>query len=601
MIDRSLFNLPGIRATLARIAALNAALGALAVAQAWSLALAISSLWAGGPLSQSLAPALAFPLCYVLRQAVRTLQDAWMERYASARAGELRRSLLERVYDEGPALVQKAGSGGVSALALEGISQVETYLELILPKMVGVVVVPAIVLAAILSTDPVSGVIALACYPVTVLYMVMLGKTAQERAARRHAEFMRLSNHFIDSLRGIETLRLFGRSRAHAGRIFSVSESFREATMKTIAVATLSSAALDLIATFGLAGIAILLGFRLSDGEVSLLPALFVLIMVPDYFAPLRAFASDFHASLDGKNALAAIANVISTPRDHRGGAPAGPKAPLDSSRASVDDAFSWGRRSTLELSAVSYSYDNEREALDNVSLTVRDGMRVGLIGLSGAGKSTLASLLAGFISPDAGDILLDGKRVPSLCFQGWRQQVAYIPQAPYIFHATLAQNIAFYRPDADRDQIEAAVDAMGLRELVDELPQGLDTLIGEAGRPLSGGESHRVALARALLDPSRRVLILDEPTAHLDIETEMELKDALLPLFSDRLVIFATHRLHWVDQMDLVLVMDSGRLVQTGRPDQLKTTNGYLALAGAINGEDPREADDRKTEVHHA
>lgn len=593
MIDRSLFYLPGIRATLARLAVFNAALGALAVAQAWSLALAISSLWAGGALAQSLAPALAFLLCYVLRQAVRTVQDARMEDYAGARASELRRRLLERIYDEGPALVQKAGSGGISALALEGVSQVETYLELILPKMIGVAVVPAIILLAIFSTDPVSGVIALVCYPVTVLYMVMLGKTAQERAARRHAEFMRLSNHFIDSLRGIETLRLFGRSRAHAGRIFSVSESFREATMKTIAVATLSSAVLDLIATFGLAGIAILLGFRLSDGEVSLLPALFVLIMVPDYFAPLRAFASDFHASLDGKNALSAIMEVTSGEIPGTTG--------VEAEETDAGERFSWGPRSTLELAGVRFSYDRGRQALEDVGFTVRGDMRVGLVGLSGAGKSTLASLLAGFIAPDVGDILLDGRRVSSLCFQGWRQQVAYIPQTPYIFHATLAQNIAFYRPDAGRDQIEDAARAMGLCDLVDELPQGLDTVIGEAGRPLSGGESHRVALARAFLDPSRRVLILDEPTAHLDIETEMELKDTLLPLFSDRLVIFATHRLHWVDQMDLVLVMDSGRLVQSGRPDQLKTTDGYLALAGAINGEGSREASDQEAEVHHA
>ena len=558
MIDRSLFSLPGIRAALAQLAAINAALGTLAVAQAWALALAISRLWAGGALASSLLPATVFLACYVLRQATRTLQDSRMERYAGERAGELRRNLLERIYDEGPALVQKTGSGGISALALEGISQVETYLELILPKMVGVVAIPVVILIAIFATDWTSGIIALACYPVTVLYMVMLGKTAQERAARRHAEFMRLSNHFIDSLRGIETLRLFGRSRAHAGRIYSVSE-----------------------------------GFRLSDGEVALLPALFVLIMVPDYFAPLRAFASDFHASLDGKNALAAITGVVSGARAHSTNRFSGTAADADPSQASVDDDFSWGPRSTLELSGVCYSYDSGQRALSDISIVLRGGMRVGLVGLSGAGKSTLASLLAGFIAPSAGGIRLDGAAVSNLCSQGWRHQVAYIPQTPYIFHATLAQNIAFYRPDATLEQIEDAARAMGLMDLVGDLPQGLHTVIGEAGRPLSGGESHRVALARAFLDPSRRVLILDEPTAHLDIETEMELKETLLPLFSDRLVVFATHRLHWVDQMDLVLVMESGRLVQAGSPAHLKGTQGYLALAGAINGSE--------TEAHHA
>lgn len=594
MIDRSLFHLPGIRGALAGLAAINAALGLLAVAQAWSLALAISRLWAGGSLEGSLAPAAAFLACFILRQAVRAGQDSRMERYAGARAAELRRDLLERVYDEGPRLVQRTGSGGVAALALEGVSQVETYLELILPKMVGVVVVPAIVLIAVFAADWASAVIALACYPVTVLYMVMLGKTAQERAARRHGEFMRLSNHFIDSLRGIETLRLFGRSRAHAGRIFAVSESFREATMKTIAVATLSSAVLDLIATFGLAGIAILLGFRLSDGEMALLPALFILIMVPDYFAPLRAFASDFHASLDGKNALAAIVELVSS--STRSSAAQSPqKAPA------LDEELSWNADSVLELEDVRFSYDGGRAALDGIALRVRGCMRVGLVGLSGAGKSTLASLLAGFIAPDRGSIRVDGASVDSLCAQGWRHQVAFIPQAPYIFHATLAQNIAFYRPDAPREQIEGAARAMGLSNLVAALPQGLDTVVGEAGRPLSGGEAHRVALARAFLDPSRRVLVLDEPTAHLDIETERELKGSLLPLFADRLVVFATHRLHWVEQMDLVLVMDSGRIVRQGTPEELERSDEYLALAGAINGNDAGAPAAIETEADHA
>ena len=314
MIDRSLFSLPGIRRALALLAALALALGLLAVAQALALSRAIVALWSGGALEDALAPAAAFLGCFAARQLVRGAQDAQMERYARERAGELRRSLLERLYDEGPELANRMGTGNASATALEGVASVESYLELILPKMVQVAVVPLVTFIALFLLDPISSVIALAAYPVTVLYMVMLGKTAQERAARRHEEFARLSNHFIDSLRGLETLRLFGRSREQAGRIYATSERFRAATMKTIATATLSSALLDLIATFGLAGIAILLGFRLSSAEMGLAPALAVLVLVPDYFALLRAFASDFHASLDGKNALAGIIAVLDGP-----------------------------------------------------------------------------------------------------------------------------------------------------------------------------------------------------------------------------------------------------------------------------------------------
>lgn len=572
MIDRSLFSLPGIRRALALLAALALALGLLAVAQALALSRAIVALWSGGALEDALAPALAFLGCFATRQLVRGAQDAQMERYARERAGELRRSLLERLYDEGPELANRMGTGNAAATALEGVASVESYLELILPKMVQVAVVPLVILIALFLLDPISSVIALAAYPVTVLYMVMLGKTAQERAARRHEEFARLSNHFIDSLRGLETLRLFGRSREQAGRIYATSERFRAATMKTIATATLSSALLDLIATFGLAGIAIMLGFRLSSAEMGLAPALAVLVLVPDYFAPLRAFASDFHASLDGKNALAGIIAVLDGPLPEACTARIAP----------------WGASSSLALRGVGYRYARgEERALERIDLSFRGFERVAVVGLSGAGKSTLARLVAGFASATDGTIQLDGQDTRSLRHPAWHDQVAYIAQRPHIFRATLRENLAFYRPNAGDGEIRDAARKLGLQDLIDDLEDGLDTMVGDGARRLSGGEAHRVALCRALLDPRRRILILDEPTAHLDIETEHELKERILPLFEGRLVIFATHRLHWVRDMDRVIVLDRGRIVADGAPDEMRSGDtGYLALARDILGD---------------
>ena len=572
MIDRSLFSLPGIRRALALLAALALALGLLAVAQALALSRAIVALWSGGALEGALAPASAFLGCFATRQLVRGAQDAQMERYARERAGELRRSLLERLYDEGPELANRMGTGNAAATALEGIASVESYLELILPKMVQVAVVPLVILIALFLLDPISSVIALAAYPVTILYMVMLGKTAQERAARRHEEFARLSNHFIDSLRGLETLRLFGRSREQAGRIYATSERFRAATMKTIATATLSSALLDLIATFGLAGIAIMLGFRLSSAEMGLAPALAVLVLVPDYFAPLRAFASDFHASLDGKNALAGIIAVLDGPLPEACTARIAP----------------WGASSSLALRGVGYRYARgEERALERIDLSFRGFERVAVVGLSGAGKSTLARLVAGFASVTDGTIELDGQDTRSLRHPAWHDQVAYIAQRPHIFRATLRENLAFYRPDAGDGEIRDATRKLGLQDLIDDLEDGLDTMVGDGARRLSGGEAHRVALCRALLDPRRRILILDEPTAHLDIETEHELKERILPLFEGRLVIFATHRLHWVRDMDRVIVLDRGRIVADGAPDEMRSGDtGYLALARDILGD---------------
>lgn len=224
--------------------------------------------------------------------------------------------------------------------------------------------------------------------------------------------------------------------------------------------------------------------------------------------------------------------------------------------------------------------------SLSDVSLSVRGCMKIGIVGLSGSGKSTLLRLLAGFAEPACGSIEVDGGHA-DLRASGWLSQATYIPQDPYIFHATLRENMAFYRPDASEEDVRKAVDALGLGSLVDSLPDGLDTLIGEGGRAVSGGQAQRIALARALLDPSRRVLLFDEPTAHLDIETEMELKGRMLPLMEGRLVFFATHRLHWVDDMDMVVVVDGGRVVECGTAVELRARGGaFSRLAEQMKGD---------------
>ena len=292
-------------------------------------------------------------------------------------------------------------------------------------------------------------------------------------------------------------------------------------------------------------------------------------MIAPEYFRPIREFAADYHASLDGKNALASIQALVDAPDE----APA--ELPLPA----------WHADARLGLEGVGFSYPGFK-ALEGVTFAAEGFQKVGIVGASGSGKSTLVSLLGGFASPDEGGIDVDGVRAGSLRQATWQSQVAYIPQDPYLFHATLRENLVFYCPDATDDEVARAVEVMGLEGLVDELPCGLDTRIGEGARPLSGGQAQRIALARAFLDRSRRILLFDEPTAHLDIETEMELKERMLPLMEGRLVLFATHRLHWVDDMDLVVVMESGRVAEQGTPEELRAGGGAFArLAAQLEG----------------
>ncbi|MDO4183123.1 MAG: thiol reductant ABC exporter subunit CydD [Coriobacteriia bacterium] len=516
--------------------------------------------------------AAGFLLAYVARQLLQFAKAKVMDAYGTRQAASLRAQLMQATYDQGQGGVQRRGTGAATSLALEGISAVKTYIGTLFPKVAELMAVPAVLTVALFAFDWVSGLIALVILPCIIGYMRLLGAQAKQLAAAQLGAYNRLSNHFMDTLRGMPTLKAFGRSGPYVKQVYAVSERLREATVKTLRTATLSSLVLDLFRTGGLAAVAIMLGFRLLDGSMTLFPALAVLIMVPEYFAAVRRYANDFHATLDGRTNLAAVLDVL------RAGEGGGGVARAAGAHAVAGAGQPWGETSTLALEGVSFAYGEDApNALQDVSLQLQGCCKVGVVGVSGSGKSTLVQLLAGFSAPSAGRVLVDGTEV-ALASPAWLQQVTYIPQTPHLFSATLRENIAFYAPDASEDALQQAVDLAGLRALVEVLPQGLDTPIGEGGRQLSGGQAQRVALARAFLDANRKVLVFDEPTAHLDIETELALKQNMLPLMEGRLVLFATHRLHWVNNMDVVVVLEDGRVAEVGTPAELGARAGAFS-----------------------
>ena len=544
MFDRNLMKLEGMHAVMAALVILALLQAATIAGQALTLSSVIASLWEGGAIEQQIQGIAAFFACFAIMQLARFAQETMLDKFSLNRATELHRKLVERAFDARTMLADREGSAIVATTATEGIDEVQTYIRIIPPKIIGMAAISIPLLVVEFVTDWPSGIILTVMFPVIIFYMILLGRQARQRAADQYGTYTRLSNRFLDTLRGIDVIKAFGASEHEGKSAYAFSEKLRAATVRTMTTATLSSAVLDLCATFGVAAVAMMLAFRLMDGSVALATGLAALMIAPEYFTPIRSFASDFHASLDGKNALEAILSMI------------GESAESNEPREAAQPAATWNASSTLEFQNVSYRYTDGDSCVSGLSFALNGFEKVGVIGKSGSGKSTLANLVAGFIAPDSGTILLDGSPC-DLTDSSWKHQVRIIPQNPYIFRGTLADNISFYAPDATRERIESAVRDVGLDELVDELPKGLDTFIGEGARGLSGGQAHRVALARVLLDENARVLVFDEPTAHLDIETELELKERMLPLMEGKLVVFATHRLHWVKDMDRVIELD--------------------------------------------
>ena len=560
MLNRSILTLNGIKKTFTILFVIALLQSAMTVLQSVALAMTITNLFNGEKLNAQLIPLLLFIVFYVGKHLLIFLRDKIMVTFSIQSGADLRKKLNIKLFQLGPNITSTEGTGNIVTMALEGISQVENYIKLFLPKLFNMLIIPPVIFVYTLSLDVRSAIILLLVLPTLLFFLILLGRAARIRADKQYESYQVLSNHFVDSLRGLETLRLLGLSKKYDKNIEQVSERYRKSTMGTLAIAFLSSFALQFFTSLSVAIVALFLGLGLIDGEILLFPALTILMLAPEYFQPIRDFGTDYHATLDGKNAMTAIYNILNLP-EHT-------KQSIELKR--------WNEQSTITLSNVSVQHqESSQPSLQQLSLSWTGFGKIGIIGASGSGKSTLINVLSGFLQPTTGEIEVNGYKLSSLSADNWQQQILYIPQKPYIFNDTIAKNVSFYTPNVTQEQIENACKLAGLTDMIERLPNGLDEVIGESGRILSGGQEQRIALARGFLDQTRNILLFDEPTAHLDIETEYEIKQSMLPLFDNKLVFFATHRLHWMLEMDWIVVLDQGQVVEMGTHEELLAKQG--------------------------
>ncbi|MBO3751386.1 thiol reductant ABC exporter subunit CydD [Streptosporangiaceae bacterium NEAU-GS5] len=468
----------------------------------------------------------------------------WVQGLAAARtAAAVKTTLRRRLLSQGG---PGERSGAFVTLVGRGLDALDPYLTGYLPAVAVAGVVPIAVLIRLFAADLTTALTVLLTLPLIPVFGALVGWSTRAVTERQWRALTYLGGHFLDVVRGLPTLRAFGRARHQAGVIRQVADAHRAATMRTLRVAFLSSLVLELVASLSLALVAVPVGLRLLSGSLDLTTALLVLLLAPEAYLPLRVMGTRFHAAMEGVAAADQAFALLDAGAPDSGG-PMHPPPGVPEIR--------------LEHVTVRYP-GRDDAALDDVSLVIAPGERVALVGESGAGKSTLLLLLLGLVTPESGRVLVGGVDLTTADLPAWRRRLAFVPQRPHLFEGTIADNILL---GADLPGLlHTATAAAYADEFVQALPAGYDTPLGERGANLSAGQRQRVALARAFCRPSAEVLLLDEPTARLDGRSEAAVIEATRALAEGRTAIVVAHRPAMVALADRVIRLANGKITPT-------------------------------------
>lgn len=462
-------------------------------------------------------------------------------------------------------------TGELTNTLLQGVERLDAYFRAYLPQLGMAVIVPVIVLLVVFPLDWLTGLIFLLTAPLIPLFMVLIGKEAEHRTDRQWKLLGRLSGHFLDVLQGLRTLKAFGLSKRQARVIKSVSEEYAAITLGVLRIAFLSALTLELLATIGTAVVAVQIGLRLMYGRIDFASSLFILILAPEFYFPLRQLGAAFHSGMDG---IAAAESIFGLMEDE--------VPEVEISRTDLETLSG----ADIKFENVKFAYQSgDRPSLRGVNFAIPAGKQTALVGASGAGKSTIFSLLLGFIRPDEGIIRVGEVGLDEMGAEEWLEKISWVPQFPYLFFDSVLTNIRIAKPHASEEEILQAAKCANAYEFIEQLPDGFDTVIGERGIRLSGGQAQRLSIARAFLRDGDLIL-LDEPGSSLDLANEGAIHEAITDLREGRTVVTISHKLGSIQAADQIIVIEKGNVCQVGTHTELVGVPGQYQKLIGIRGE---------------